>query len=131
MCTHNSPLEGAMELKFASFCSSFNALSNGILLKTMDYSKAFCESSVFNPLLLLYAHAHTHAPTSLQGVSAAPSHDESLFGWSARLEGVRGTVWEGGVFQLTLSFSDEFNTRPPSVHFVTIPFHPNGKYFIV
>ena len=46
----NSSLEGAMELIFAPFCSSCDALSPSFLaevknfrfwLKTMDYSKAF------------------------------------------------------------------------------------------
>ena len=32
---HNSSLEGAMKLKFASFCSSLNALSNGMIFKTI------------------------------------------------------------------------------------------------
>ena len=29
---HNSSLEGAMKLKFAPFCSSLNALSNGMII---------------------------------------------------------------------------------------------------
>ena len=32
----------------------------------------------------------------------------------------------GGVFQVKLSFDENFNTHPPEVHFMTIPFHPNG-----
>ena len=48
---YNSSLEGATKLKFASFCSSLDALSDGIMFleieffsfwpKTMDYNKAF------------------------------------------------------------------------------------------
>ena len=32
----------------------------------------------------------------------------------------------GGVFQVRLSFTEEFNYKPPEIHFMTIPFHPNG-----
>ena len=48
--THNSSLEGATKLKFASFCSPWDALSDGILIsklfldsknQTMDYSPWF------------------------------------------------------------------------------------------
>ena len=39
--THNSSLEGAMELKFAPFCSSRDALSVGI---------TFCKSQIFQIL---------------------------------------------------------------------------------
>ena len=33
----------------------------------------------------------------------------------------------GGIFQVTLSFTEEFNSKPPEIHFMTIPFHPNGQ----
>ena len=49
--THNSSMEGAMKLKLASFCSTWDALSDGIIdfrnrsfnfwPKSLDYSKAF------------------------------------------------------------------------------------------
>ena len=32
----------------------------------------------------------------------------------------------GGIFQLRLQFSEYYNTCPPKIHFMTIPFHPNG-----
>ena len=35
----------------------------------------------------------------------------------------------GGVFQVMLSFNEEFNTVPPKIHFLTIPFHPNGNHW--
>ena len=39
-CTHNSSLEGAAELKFVSFCSSRNALSDGILICQKPWTKS-------------------------------------------------------------------------------------------
>lgn len=34
----------------------------------------------------------------------------------------------GGIFQLSLSFTEDYNLKPPEIHFMTIPFHPNGNY---
>ena len=33
----------------------------------------------------------------------------------------------GGVFHLRLRFNAEFNSTPPTVQFMTIPFHPNSE----
>ena len=35
--------------------------------------------------------------------------------------------YAGGVFQVKLTFTDDFNCMPPAIHFITVPFHPNGK----
>ena len=35
------------------------------------------------------------------------------------------TPWEGGVFQLTLTFTEDYPNKPPSVKFTTKMFHPN------
>eukprot|EP00826_Nyctotherus_ovalis_P006657 TRINITY_DN1159_c0_g1_i14.p2 TRINITY_DN1159_c0_g1~~TRINITY_DN1159_c0_g1_i14.p2 ORF type:complete len:112 (-),score=22.93 TRINITY_DN1159_c0_g1_i14:148-483(-) len=35
------------------------------------------------------------------------------------------TAWEGGVFQLSLEFSEDYPNKPPSVKFTTKIFHPN------
>ena len=35
-------------------------------------------------------------------------------------------ISSGGMLQLSLIFNEEYNTKPPGIHFVTIPFHPNG-----
>ena len=67
--------------------------------------------------------------------------------WQARLHGLSDTPWEGtaavklselqrsdrisaagGVFHLRLQFSADFNSAPPLVQFMTIPFHPNSKH---
>jgi len=34
-------------------------------------------------------------------------------------------MWEGGLFELTLEFTDQYPTRPPKVKFVSKIFHPN------
>lgn len=35
-----------------------------------------------------------------------------------------------GSFKVFLSFTNEYNFKPPDVFFHTIPFHPNGKFVL-
>lgn len=35
------------------------------------------------------------------------------------------TIWEGGVFRLTLEFTEEYPVKPPLVKFKAFIFHPN------
>lgn len=60
----------------------------------------------------------------LKGIDAYPK-DGDMFKWCARIEGLIGSIWEDGIFYVSLSFDENFNIRPPAVHFNTIPFHPN------
>ena len=57
-------------------------------------------------------------------ISATPS-DESIFKWDAIIFGPTDTIWEGGIFQLTMEFSDEYPNKAPKVKFITKMFHPN------
>lgn len=41
-----------------------------------------------------------------EGVSASP-HDENLFLWSATIFGPQETPWEGGMFNMRLTFDDQ------------------------
>jgi ubiquitin-conjugating enzyme E2 I len=38
---------------------------------------------------------------------------------------VEGTDWEGGVYKLTLKFSEDYPARPPICTFTPALFHPN------
>jgi ubiquitin-conjugating enzyme E2 A len=58
------------------------------------------------------------------GIFASPQQDNILF-WEAVIFGPEDTTWEGGIFKLTLEFSEEYPTKPPIVKFVTNMFHPN------
>ncbi|XP_019383995.1 PREDICTED: ubiquitin-conjugating enzyme E2 U isoform X1 [Gavialis gangeticus] len=60
------------------------------------------------------------------GIFAAPIND-NLLEWLAEVQGLKDSLWEGAVLQLTLKYSESYNSVPPSVSFNTIPFHPNGK----
>ena len=45
--------------------------------------------------------------------------------WTAVMFGPEDTPWEGGTFQLEVSFTEEFPTKAPHVKFLTKMFHPN------
>lgn len=59
-----------------------------------------------------------------QGVSAAPMADD-IMSWHALMFGPEDTPWEGGTFQLAVTFTEEFPTKPPHVKFLSRMFHPN------
>ena len=57
-------------------------------------------------------------------LQAAPA-DDDIMKWEAIIFGPPDTIWEGGIFQLTIDFSEEYPNKPPLVKFVTKMFHPN------
>eukprot|EP00300_Choanocystis_sp_HF-7_P036566 c5242_g1_i1.p1 GENE.c5242_g1_i1~~c5242_g1_i1.p1 ORF type:complete len:161 (+),score=25.98 c5242_g1_i1:30-485(+) len=58
------------------------------------------------------------------GISGAPLNNDVMT-WNAVIFGPEGTVWEGGTFKLSLSFTEEYPSKPPKVNFITKMFHPN------
>ncbi|KAH9508998.1 Ubiquitin-conjugating enzyme E2 U [Bulinus truncatus] len=59
------------------------------------------------------------------GIEASPINDVTIFEWSAKIKGLKNTIWDGGVFKIHIKFDEHYNIRPPEVFFQTIPFHPN------
>lgn len=59
-----------------------------------------------------------------EGISGTPV-DNNIFEWQAIIFGPAGTVWEGGTFTLSLSFTEEYPNIAPKVKFITKLFHPN------
>ena len=62
-----------------------------------------------------------------EGVSASPLSEENIYVWGATVFGPDDTSWEGGIFNLTLEFTEDYPNKPPSVKFVTRMFHPNSE----
>jgi hypothetical protein len=62
----------------------------------------------------------------LKGASASPASENNMFYWTACMFGPSDTAWEGGVFNMTLTFSDDYPATPPTVRFTTPIYHPNG-----
>ena len=48
-----------------------------------------------------------------------------LMKWKAGVPGKTGTDWEGGVFPLSLTFSNDYPSKPPKVMFTPPIYHPN------
>ena len=58
------------------------------------------------------------------GINATPV-DEDLMEWEAFIFGPEETIWEGGIFKLLMTFSEDYPNKPPEVRFITNVFHPN------
>lgn len=59
-----------------------------------------------------------------EGISATPEQD-NILKWSALIMGPEDTMFEDGIFKLTMEFSEEYPIKPPKVAFTTPMFHPN------
>lgn len=51
--------------------------------------------------------------------------DNNIFELIALIEGTPKTIWEKGIFQIYMKFSENYNFVPPKVYFQTVPYHPN------
>ena len=45
--------------------------------------------------------------------------------WNCGIPGAEGSIWEGGVFKLTLTFGEDYPSKPPVARFNPPLFHPN------
>ncbi|CAG8589440.1 2838_t:CDS:2 [Paraglomus brasilianum] len=62
------------------------------------------------------------------GFYARPVKGENgldLMTWTCGIPGKHGTPWESGVFKLTVSFPEEYPSKPPKCRFTPPLFHPN------
>lgn len=48
-----------------------------------------------------------------------------MFVWEAKIPGKVDTDWEGGLFSVTMEFSEDYPSRPPKCRFEPPLFHPN------
>jgi ubiquitin-conjugating enzyme E2 I len=48
-----------------------------------------------------------------------------LFKWECKIPGKKGSLWEGGIYKLTMEFSDDYPNKPPKCKFNPVLFHPN------
>ena len=64
------------------------------------------------------------AMSGVEGITAFPQND-NLYCWTAAIQGVKGTVYEGLEFQLKVLFPEQYPFQAPLVTFVTPCFHPN------
>lgn len=48
-----------------------------------------------------------------------------LLTWECKIPGKKGTKWEGGLFPVTLKFTENYPASAPQAHFPAGFFHPN------
>lgn len=58
-------------------------------------------------------------------VTAGLINENNIYEWEATIIGPSDTPYEGGIFKLLISFTNEYPYRPPKVRFMTRIFHPN------
>lgn len=55
--------------------------------------------------------------------------DDDIFRWRICFQGPENTVFEGGLYEASLIFPDDFPYQPPKMIFRTEMFHPNSTSF--
>lgn len=48
-----------------------------------------------------------------------------LMNWTTGIPGKPGTIWENGLYTVTISFTEEYPTKPPKCKFDSGFYHPN------
>jgi ubiquitin-conjugating enzyme E2 A len=54
-----------------------------------------------------------------EGVSASPMSDENLYVWGGTVFGPDDTAWEGGIYSMRLTFTEQYPDKPPRVRFTS------------
>ena len=73
---------------------------------------------------LLNDFKHIQQSEEDENVLASP-HDDDIMVWDCMIFGPENSIWEGGCFKLTMTFSEEYPNKPPEVLMKTKVFHPN------
>eukprot|EP00800_Vazella_pourtalesii_P023824 TRINITY_DN9863_c0_g1_i1.p1 TRINITY_DN9863_c0_g1~~TRINITY_DN9863_c0_g1_i1.p1 ORF type:complete len:258 (+),score=46.63 TRINITY_DN9863_c0_g1_i1:98-871(+) len=58
------------------------------------------------------------------GISAQLSTD-NYYKWRIIFPALEDSIWTGGEYRVLVEFPPNYNTFPPDIRFLTIPYHPN------
>ena len=63
---------------------------------------------------------------SFEGVTVEPT-DDTMTIWNVKIGGaaIAGSPYEGGIFNLSIDFTEKYPFKPPKVKFITKIYHPN------
>ena len=61
----------------------------------------------------------------IEGITAGPIDESDLTKWKGRVEGPKGTPFEGGYFHFKINIPENYPFEPPEVKMVTKVYHPN------
>eukprot|EP00730_Choanoeca_flexa_P016156 TRINITY_DN7577_c0_g1_i2.p1 TRINITY_DN7577_c0_g1~~TRINITY_DN7577_c0_g1_i2.p1 ORF type:complete len:159 (+),score=40.39 TRINITY_DN7577_c0_g1_i2:92-568(+) len=53
---------------------------------------------------------------------------KNYFEWECGVPGKEGTSWQGGLYKLTMTFTEDYPMQPPFCKFTPSIFHPNVYY---
>ena len=61
----------------------------------------------------------------IEGITAEPIDENDLTKWKGRVEGAKGTPFEGGYFHFKINIPENYPFEPPEVKMITKVYHPN------
>lgn len=61
--------------------------------------------------------------------SVASDGSIDILKWNCGIPGKDKTLWAGGVYPLTLTFTEDYPAKPPKCAFSPPLFHPNGLFY--
>ena len=64
----------------------------------------------------------------IEGITAGLIDENDLTKWKGRVEGAKGTPFEGGYFHFKINIPENYPFEPPEVKMVTKVYHPNINY---
>ena len=79
-------------------------------------------------MCIFFSELSRDAPS---GCSVGLDDESNFFSWRICFEGPPDTFYEGGIFQASLKFPQDFPNSPPEMVFQQDMWHPNGKYIYI
>lgn len=101
-------------------CRTWLACSHFSLLRSIINVFFFC---LFAPLVPTWSLAAIQREP-LEGFFVS-LNDDDLFHWRIWMEGPVDTPYHPGIYELSLTFPEDYPMNPPELHMVSDFFHPN------